>query len=372
MQLPGVTNNGSHSWIVVDTVAYEGIHSMRSAANLSNYDSSVMRIAVNVTGSDSVSFYYRVSSEEDYDKFYFLIDGVEKFNASGEVDWTRAAYPLAAGNHQLTFRYAKDVSWDRGNDCAWIDNLVLPHQVQNVVFRRDTLCADAAYAPFGTPVDTHEPHSGSLVGTTDGTTTIIDYLVLASTSYTDSVVACDSYLFGGTEYTADGVYTQIYTAPHGCTDTVTLVLTLHHSVAVTVTDTAEGDSYTWNGVEYTASGEYQQVFTTAEGCDSTVTLMLTLLGSEGIEEFGVRSSELRVFPNPASDVVTVTVGTQRAASAVDITIFDLQGRSVFTQAIKQSGTRAITIDVSDLPQGVYLLRISTAQEVSATRLVIGR
>ena len=80
---------------------------------------------------------------------------------------------------------------------------------------------------------------------------------------------------------------------------------------------------------------------------------------EGIEEFGERSSELRVYPNPASTTVTLSVGTQRAASAADITILDQQGRVVLTQAIRQSGDQAITFDVSTLPAGLYYVKVGT-------------
>ena len=73
-----------------------------------------------------MSFFYKVSSEASYDKLRFKIDGTEKGNWSGEVDWTQASYPLAAGAHRLQWEYTKDVSMESGQDCAWIDNIVFP------------------------------------------------------------------------------------------------------------------------------------------------------------------------------------------------------------------------------------------------------
>ncbi|MBP5527439.1 MAG: T9SS type A sorting domain-containing protein [Bacteroidales bacterium] len=356
MQLGGVSNNSAHPWVVVDTVAYEGTHSMRSAAGLSDNDSSVMHIAVNVTAADSVSFYYRVSSENNYDKFFFLIDGVEKFNASGDGDWTRASYLLTAGTHTLTFRYRKDYSWERGSDCVWIDNLVLPHQSRAAAFLNDTLCEGSYYAPFGQAINTQTPGNGTIQGTLNGQLTFIDYFVLTPLVVTDSVVACDSYLWNGQEYTEDGTYTQAYTNDYGCLDTVTVVLTLHHSIAVTVADTTTGGAYLWNGTEYTTSGEYQQVLTTVDGCDSTVTLLLTILGSEGVPDLSAYQ-RITVHPNPTTGSV------QLSEQADEVRVYDLQGREVIRLKDVQQ------FDLGQLPQGVYTLRISTPQGTAALRLI---
>lgn len=357
MNLAGMTNNSNHPWIIIDTLAYEGTHSMRSAANLSNYDSSVMRITVNVTVPDSISFYYKVSSEQSYDKLFFLIDGVEKFNASGETDWTRAGYPLTVGSHTLTFRYKKDVSVSRGSDCAWIDNIKLPHQEQTVAFRNDTLCEGSAYAPFGETINTDTPGNGTAQGTINGQLTLIDYLVLSPAVSTDSIVACDSYLWNGQEYTADGSYTQAYVNNYGCYDSITLILTLHHSVAVTVADTTRAAQYVWNGHVYTASGEYQQVLTTVDGCDSTVTLQLTLLSSEGIDDLQTSGSELRIYPNPTTGLM------QLSQPADEVRIYDMTGRQIaLLHNVRQ-------IDLGTLPAGVYTLRLATPRGNAILRAV---
>ena len=73
-----------------------------------------------------MSFYYKVSSENNYDKLHFLIDGTEKNNWSGDIGWTQATYNLTPGTHELRWEYSKDVSLSTGSDCAWIDNVVFP------------------------------------------------------------------------------------------------------------------------------------------------------------------------------------------------------------------------------------------------------
>ena len=121
---------GSKRWIVDASNYHSNSHSIRSAQNLSNYGGkSETSITLTYTNDDSVTFYYKVSSEENYDFFRFYIDGTEMIAASGNVDWTRAAFPISSGNHTFKFSYEKDWGGSLGSDCAWIDDLSLPRTV---------------------------------------------------------------------------------------------------------------------------------------------------------------------------------------------------------------------------------------------------
>src|SRR5690554_1283459 len=90
-----------------------------------------------------------------------------------------------------------------------------------------------------------------------------------------TAVACDSFDWFGTTYTASGTATHVLTNSAGCDSTVTLTLTINTSATGTDTQTACG-SFTWiDGVEYTASNNtamYTIVGGAANGCDSIVTL----------------------------------------------------------------------------------------------------
>src|SRR5690554_3194538 len=94
-----------------------------------------------------------------------------------------------------------------------------------------------------------------------------------------TAVACDSFDWFGTTYTASGTATHVLTNSAGCDSTVTLTLTINTSATGTDTQTACG-SFTWiDGVEYTASNNtamYTIVGGAANGCDSIVTLDLTI------------------------------------------------------------------------------------------------
>ena len=262
-------SQGTYPWIVVDTTAYAGTSSARSTNTLTHSQTAELTLTKNITQNDSISFYYRVSSESNYDKFHFLIDGVDMLTISGEVSWTRAAFPVTAGNHTFKFTYAKDGSVNRGSDCAWIDNVMLPHEVRQAIYFEDT------------------------------------------------VTACDQY----GDYTTSCTFNEV----HG--DTLMMrTIVINYSVYDTLEVTAQGDSYSWNDSVYTESGTYSQLFSTIYGCDSLMTLQLTLVADTtgdttlGVADFDL--TKLTVYPNP-------TMGMLHFGQIVDeVQVYDMQGRMV--------------------------------------------
>jgi hypothetical protein len=70
---------------------------------------------------DSIKFFYKVSSESGYDFFSFRLNGTEIFKASGDIPWTKTAFPVPAGMNKMEWIYKKDQSLSEGSDCAWID-----------------------------------------------------------------------------------------------------------------------------------------------------------------------------------------------------------------------------------------------------------
>ena len=106
---------------------------------------------------------------------------------------------------------------------------------------------------------------------------IINLTINYSTHTTDTIVACDSYIWpiNGLGYYTSGIYGYIDTNAAGCLDTNILKLTINHST--TTTDTiVECDSYIWNGTTYDTSGVYTYSTTNAVGCDSIAILNLTI------------------------------------------------------------------------------------------------
>ncbi len=119
------TQGGEADWSVVDSESHDGTYSAKSGTVEDN-EKSELSIDVDVPLDDQVTFWYKVSSEGGYDDLYFYIDGNELLEINGEVDWTEATFPVSAGTHTLKWAYEKDVSQAIGDDCAWIDDIILP------------------------------------------------------------------------------------------------------------------------------------------------------------------------------------------------------------------------------------------------------
>ena len=135
-----------HHWVLDSTTHHSGHFSLRSAP-IDYRQTSELTLRLLLPADDSISFWCKVSSEFSYDKYTFSIDGVKRAELSGETDWVRCAYHLAAGNHTLKWRYIKDESGSTGSDCAWIDDVRLP-----------LVLWDSAYGWFGS-TETSGPES---------------------------------------------------------------------------------------------------------------------------------------------------------------------------------------------------------------------
>ncbi len=116
---------GAHPWVITGTLPYEGAYAAKSGLII-DQQVSELSITFTVLANDSISFFAKVSSEPDYDFMKFFIDGTEKGSWSGEMDWTRVAYPVTAGSHTFKWTYEKDYSESDGSDCAWTDYILFP------------------------------------------------------------------------------------------------------------------------------------------------------------------------------------------------------------------------------------------------------
>ena len=99
--------------------------------------------------------------------------------------------------------------------------------------------------------------------------------------------------------------------------------------------------------------------------NATYTATFAANGTQGIED--VEGAAISLYPNPASSTVTLS-GIEGAAK---VTVVDMNGREVYTQSLSHSATQSLTIDVSQLTQGAYFVRI-TGERVNAIRKLIVR
>ncbi len=133
-------NTSSTPWYIISgTEAYEGNYAARSG-NINDNQNSDLQIDINVLANDSISFFQRVSSEGNmYDYLEFVVDGTTKGQWSGlNSSYSREAYAITSGNHNLLWSYTKDMSVSNGDDAAWVDFIVFP-PADNILITRDNV-----------------------------------------------------------------------------------------------------------------------------------------------------------------------------------------------------------------------------------------
>jgi len=116
------TKSGSANWSKVTDVYYYDNDSAKSGT-ITHNQSTTIETSVNVSSTQAVKFYWKVSSEASYDYLRFYIDGVQKNAIAGTVDWTQVSNNITAGTHTLKWSYTKDGSVSTGSDCGWVDKL---------------------------------------------------------------------------------------------------------------------------------------------------------------------------------------------------------------------------------------------------------
>lgn len=123
------TTGGDTKWFgQTETYIYD--NDSAQSAPMGNLQSTY--IQTNVTGPGNLTFYWKVSSEADYDFLRFYIDDVEQANISGEVDWHQMSFDISPGSHTLRWSYTKDEWVETGSDCGWLDKVVFPAGVAHV------------------------------------------------------------------------------------------------------------------------------------------------------------------------------------------------------------------------------------------------
>jgi len=187
---------GNQPWTITNVQPYEGVYCAKSGA-IGNSQKSDLSLAMNVAGSDSVSFYYKVSSESGWDYLKFFIDATVAGQWSGTADWTRVAFPVVAGNHTFKWEYMKDGSSASGSDCSWLDFIVLPSPVPSgQTVSGNINYANTASTPLSGITVSLKNASGNVVGTTT-TNAAGSYSFSGVTAGTYTLEVTNTKLWGG-------------------------------------------------------------------------------------------------------------------------------------------------------------------------------
>ncbi|TND08018.1 MAG: hypothetical protein FD123_2701 [Bacteroidetes bacterium] len=186
------------------------------------------------------------------------------------------------------------------------------------------------------------------------------------------------------------VYTITATDPNGCTGTFILTTsppmqqgpsvttnstqassqsTCDGTATATVTGGTAPYTYLWSpGGQTTATinnlcpGTYTVCVTDASGCTSCQSITVTFL--TGTNDPAGVNGVMNLFPNPASGMVEIQLPV--TANQMQLEIFDAFGRIVFAEQLNTS----TKIDVGNWTNGVYIVRLVSAEGTATRKLLI--
>jgi hypothetical protein len=327
-QFPWVTN-GDSLWFTTNQLPYEGSYCTESG-NISENQESKLELEMNVLNDGNISFYRKVSCEghpgyTDYDYLAFYMDNVEKGRWDGVTAWERFEYPVTSGMHTFKWVYHKDYSVSSGEDCAWLDYIVLPVSAG---------LADSL---------SYNPHAI----TKNMLTNSVAFENINISNYDSPGILLYSCEIDG--FSSNGNHSwltsevQFGSVSSVTTDQLKLIFN---------TDGLDIDTY--NAMVHFSFNFSDTV---------SIPVTLTVYSDANVSEEDAENIHLNVYPNPTSDKVFLSF-IHSETSDVILNIFDLQGRMVNRIENKNmnAGKQIISWDARDeghnrCADGIYLFRL---------------
>lgn len=113
---------GPAFWFPQAGTTHDGVLAVESA-QIGNSQSSTLSANVHFDGTQELTFWWKVSSEEGYDGLVFRLQDVPQNSISGEIDWVQQSAIIPAGPQSLTWTFVKDGSVSEGSDAGWVDEV---------------------------------------------------------------------------------------------------------------------------------------------------------------------------------------------------------------------------------------------------------
>jgi hypothetical protein len=101
-------------------------------------------------------------------------------------------------------------------------------------------------------------------------------------------------------------------------------------------------------------------------CESPREEVEVFVGPTGVD--ALAANGMRVWPNPADDLLTVELSDVQGA--IDVELFDIAGRSVLAQRTSSAAKAPLVMNVAGLAAGEYLLRVRHDAGSTAHRVVV--
>ena len=316
-------NFSEKPWTITGSNSADGSLSARSGVIGHNSTSSLI-MRTYFPEPDTMKFYYKVSSEPNYDYFMFKLNGKELMRYSGETVWDRIVIPVQAGFNLMEWIYKKDNSVSQGADCAWIDLIDFSGSTQVNYIQRDIEVAEIV-----------EPVQKEVYGKERVSVKVIN---LGSEALTEFNLA----------YSLNDKppVTQLFT---------TNMIPYGDSVIVAFDRRADMD----------LSGDYDIMVYGYENEDNYLlndTLKILIMNTETEES-------VTVFPNPFTDQLHIIINSKENRS-VQLSLTDLSGRKVYSADQELiEGENQLILNTLHLSPAMYILNIDGSGFTQAYSLI---
>ncbi len=84
------------------------------------------------------------------------------------------------------------------------------------------------------------------------------------------------------------------------------------------------------------------------------------------EPLPVQNQELRAYPCPASNVLNIYLSGIGQGEGT-LSILNIDGKTVLTRQVSNEGV--LSLDISHLPQGIYLCRYASTTEIKTVKII---
>ncbi len=389
---------GNSPWTIINQYPYQGLYSAQSGV-ISHGQSSELSLAYHVMQGDSISFYRKVSSESG-DKLKFLIDGVVAGEWSGTTGgWKYTSFYVPQGNHTFKWIYVKDGSGTAGADAAWIDNIVFPPSSATTLYAGEdaSQCTGSAFQCLGMASQYQSiDWATSGTGTFDDAGSLIPMYTPSADDYAAGTVTLTLHVLsnGGEAFSDEMIlsFLEIPASPELPSGPDQVLIDTTYISEYTTTAIENASSYQWMVIPdyagyFTGSGTSGTIVWNRDfaGTAQIGVLSLNQCGSGftspwlevtvensavGITEPVSSSIGVRVYPNPASDVLNVEISGELKGE-VKVMIMNSLGIEALPCKGYNPARVPLSISVGHLSPGIYLLNLTSDKE-SITRKIIIR
>lgn len=373
-------HGGVADWVMDPDTVYAGSFSARSGDITHNQITS-LQITYPVKTQDSISFYRKVSSENNYDWLNFYIDNELMARWSGERDWERVVYEVEPGERTFRWTYEKDGSITVGADVGWIDRISFPARLVtnaiagfnqeicgNEVFHTrgyawnydQVLWSTAGDGYFTDPGELHAAYHPGEEDLQNGQADLNLQVTLGDDMVSDSMTL---YFLDTPDADLGGDAVVCYGE--------TLLL-----------DAGEGDySYEWfdgsSGQTYLVDPDDHdtdelEVWVGVwheNGCADADTITISFEDCTSVYEH-ILAESLAIYPNPANKNVTITFYNQ-GHHDIAIEVIDFAGKTIKSKNVSgDKGWSQTELDVSNYSPGVYFIAAKKKNVIATKKLII--